>query len=282
MSPRRVSVLSLLSLSILCAFACGPQGKLAAATGEGSIAEALAGAPYVYLPGMREYNSARGKGAKAVVGKIGTLPFGHRTRAERNGAYFIPEHGSADALPILVLAHGYKDRGLSMVRMFLDHAKKYKVALVAPDALDELWVVPSAGEYSLDSQHAEDALAWLRDHIDHPSQKLVGTAGYAYGCRMASSLATNFSIYRAGMLMHGRYVEAALGENKIRLRLSGSPKDNMFNFSVMKGQKSSFTAHFTDWPNGGPSLHTYDCSTCLHRPHATELEDAVIWFLQKS
>jgi pimeloyl-ACP methyl ester carboxylesterase len=258
--------------------ACGPTPQATLGTHADSM-EAEQGSASAYRPGMHPYDAGRSHGKAAVVGKLASLPFGHRDAAQRTGTYFIPEHGSQDILPVLVLTHGFKATGHYMVQMWLAEAKKHKVALLAPDSKGDQWSIPDAGKTSGDSQHVQDALVWLRSQIGHPSVAHVGVAGHSFGCRMAASLASNFPIYRAGLLMHGRYEPESIGHNKVPLWMSGSPADNEFSFPVMVQQHAAFPKQFSGWPQGGPSLHTYACNGCLHAPHIPELSDAIEWFL---
>jgi pimeloyl-ACP methyl ester carboxylesterase len=230
------------------------------------------------LTTMPKTDWGRVKG-NAKRGNIDKLPFHHPNNNGRSGYYFIPHDAPKDGIPVLVLFHGFKDNGNTLVQTFKQFAEKYKFALVSPDAEGHRWKVPKKGKYTSDMIHARDALAWISKHIGKIDQKHIGAFGHSYGSRMSAAFGTNMPVVTKTAISHGRFVEDSLGGSKTKFWMSGSPKDNQFDYKVMPRQKNWYNRTFRKWW-GGATLHTYACDSCYHFPSHDELNDFVHWFLK--
>jgi hypothetical protein len=230
------------------------------------------------LTAMPDTDWGRVKG-NAKRGAINNLPFHHPNTNGRSGYYFIPHDAPKDGMPVLVLFHGYKDNGKNLVQTFKPFAEKHKFALVSPDAQGDQWKVPKKGEYTADTIHVRDALAWITKQIGKIDEKHIGAFGHSYGSRMSSAFGTNTAAVTKTAISHGRFVEESLGGSTTKFWMSGSPKDNQFDFKVMQLQEKWYNDTYRKWW-GGAKLHTYDCDKCYHFPSHEELNDFVNWFLK--
>jgi hypothetical protein len=215
----------------------------------------------------------------AQRGNIHKLPFNHPNTNGRSGYYLIPQSAPKDGMPVLVLFHGYTDDGRRLVDTFKSFAEKHKFALVSPDAQGDRWQVPEKGKSTSDMIHARDALAWIEKQIGKTDSKHIGAFGHSYGSRMSSAFGTNIAAVKKTAISHGRFVEDALGGSATKFWMSGSPKDNQFDYKVMPAQEAWYNNTYRKWW-GGAKLHTYSCSACNHSPLYDELNDFVQWFLK--
>jgi dienelactone hydrolase len=157
-------------------------------------------------------------------------------------------------MPLLLLLHGIKDDGKHIVEQFKQLAEKHKIVLLASDSKSERWQPPRKGKPTDDMNHAKKAFAWIKQQMRKVYSQRNGAFGHSCSARMSSTFETNVPDITKTAISHGRFVEDALGSSKPQFWMSGSPKDNMFQFSVMQKHEKWYNKTFRkDW--GGAKLH---------------------------
>lgn len=121
----------------------------------------------------------------AEPGSLGLRPLG--LAEGRDGLIYVPSsHGVAPVSPLVVLLHGARGDGRTMLQPLQPLADEAGLLLLAPDARRQTWDVILGG-YGPDVRFLDQALAWAFDHYAVDATRLA-VGGFSDGASYALSL----------------------------------------------------------------------------------------------
>lgn len=160
------------------------------------------------------------------------------TSTGRQGAYYLPKHDEARALPVMVGFHGTGGKGSLMILRLQALAEREGFIVLAPDSvsISGVWMVGQRpGEVTEDYRHV---MACVREVLAtpgvRPDPERVLAAGFSVGASVASSLAARESVFTALGVLHGHVVPGSVGPGRPRAWLSAGDRDRVRTVEYMR------------------------------------------------
>ena len=160
------------------------------------------------------------------------------TSTGRQGAYYLPTHYEARALPVMVGFHGTGGKGSLMILRLQALAEREGFIVLAPDSVSVsgVWMVGQRpGEVTEDYRHV---MACVREVLATPNVRpdleRVLAVGFSVGGSVAPYLATRENVFTALGVLHGHVVPGSLGPGRPRAWLSAGDRDRVRTVEYMR------------------------------------------------